>query len=82
MYSTEYPPTQTYIFKYTFVFKHPSFQNLDIQNNRIFMFICMALFLFPQHMLRVSFSTGRDRACRHCWISSVGTPIGETAAAV
>ena len=25
---------------------------------------------FPQHMLRLSFSPGRGRACRHCWIDS------------
>ena len=25
-------------------------------------------------MLRVSFSLGRERACRHCWISSFRTP--------
>ena len=29
-------------------------------------------FLSPQHMLRGSLSPGRDRACRHCWISSLG----------
>ena len=36
---------------------------------------------FPQHMLRVSVSPGRDRACSHCWISSSG-PFGKTAAIV
>jgi hypothetical protein len=30
-------------------------------------------------MLWVSFSPGRDRACRYCWISSFWTPIGKTA---
>ena len=30
-------------------------------------------------MLRVSFSLGRDRACRHCWISSFWTPLGKRA---
>ena len=30
-------------------------------------------------MLRVSFFHGRDRACRHCWISSFWTPPGKTA---
>ena len=29
---------------------------------------------FPQHMLKVSFSLGRDRACRHCWMSSFWQP--------
>ena len=28
-------------------------------------------------MLSVSFSLARDRACRHCWISSFWTPIGK-----
>ena len=33
---------------------------------------------FPLNiMLRVSFSPGRDRACRHCWISSFWTPSGK-----
>ena len=34
-------------------------------------------FWFPQHMLRVSFSPGRNRACRHCWIYFWGTPSGK-----
>ena len=32
---------------------------------------------FPQHMLRASFSPGRNRACRHCWISTFWTPSGK-----
>ena len=28
-------------------------------------------------LLRVSFSPGRDRPCRHCWISCVWTPLGK-----
>ena len=28
-------------------------------------------------MLWGSFSPGSDRACRHCWISSFGTPLGK-----
>ena len=30
---------------------------------------------FRQHMLRVSFSPGRDRTCGHFWISSCWTPL-------
>ena len=40
----------------------------------------VAGYFFPQHMLRVSFSPGRDNARRHCWIASFATP-GETATA-
>ena len=38
-------------------------------------FTCWGRF-FPHHMLSVSFSPGRNRACRHCWISSFWTPSG------
>ena len=33
-------------------------------------------------MLRVSFSSSRDRACRHCWISSFLDSLGKTATVV
>ena len=33
--------------------------------------------LFPQHILGVSFSSGPDRARRHCWISIFRTPLGK-----
>ena len=29
-------------------------------------------------MMKVSFSPGRDRACRHCWISFLFDPPGKT----
>ena len=34
---------------------------------------------FPQHILRASFSHGRDRIRRHYWISPLGTLPGKTA---
>ena len=41
------------------------------------MFFIFFLF-FPQHMLRVSFSSGRDRVHRHCWIPPFRTPPGNS----
>ena len=38
-------------------------------------FILLLLFV-PQHLLRVSFSSGRDRVHRHCCISPFRTPSG------
>ena len=60
-------------------------------NNRLLMFfpsknvffVYLSFFkafsrFFPLNiMLRVSFSPGRDRACRHCCISSFWTPSGK-----
>ena len=40
----------------------------------IMLFIYYLISILPQHMLRVSFSPGRDRVYRHCWISSFWTP--------
>ena len=40
-----------------------------------YVFIYHTYTFFPQQMLRVSFYPGRDRACRHCWSSSLGAPL-------
>ena len=48
---------------------------IDAQQN-IYIYMCaLKCLLFSQHMLRVSFLPGRDRACRHCWICSLLTPL-------
>ena len=40
-------------------------------------FLSRCFLLVPNLMLSVFFSPGRNRACRHCWISSFLTPSGK-----
>ena len=54
----------------------PKYMSLQLDMFRfqpfvIFQILGETTIFFPQHMLRVSFSPGRYRACRHCWISSL-----------
>ena len=58
-----------------------------VRGRRFMNFLCESMiFPFPKSrklhfslnvVLRVSFSPGRDRACRHCWISSFWTRSGK-----
>ena len=52
-----------------------SFQNKKQELESPELEICPKIFLYSlKIMSRVSFSSGRDCACRHCWISSFWTP--------
>ena len=58
-----YPFSSLFIFLYMFVF--------------LYIYTYIGIFLPLNIMLRFSFSSGRDRACRHCWISYFRTPSGK-----
>ena len=48
-----------------------------IKLSRCHLFLNNLLCFSINIMLRVSFSPGRSRACRHCWISPFWTPLGK-----